>query len=472
MNYKLCIALILSLNTQAHPLKKTISLLDQIHEAQAYWEMRAQDKKLNFWKRPPHTWIASSGKTEIKYHQKILAQQRSELIGTLAALSENQKQVSSVDVKKLLKQTNRILVKHGAPAHFKRHWVSYAGISAATAVIVISFHQMHHCGINPLKDMYTFFKNEGNSDSKIFTTNIKDNEQLYEDTVTKVLINAVAVDQTAPLMQQSLKGKAIQELTFPEKKRIFLKLTAELGAAIHTEIKHAEEFLQNENQNLTDSKQNISLFTPLQDNGRYPEFYRKSIPEINRALSTINEFTALGKNLGGEAQKYINLINHLTEKDPGFAGLIIHILTTHVLELKLKEASVTYRAHQALHNAKLAIPLMVGTYLGYVGINSLYKYTTASTLITPLKTDLISLQLVLNKGRYIKDCTALPQDFKGECFYWIQRLHRYKESLPASYRTTYRHYLNDLENKTLLPEQKMTLITCLFHELDPLFKRD
>ena len=135
-------------------------------------------------------------------------------------------------------------------------------------------------------------------------------------------------------------------------------------------------------------------------------------------------------------------------------------------------------AQSAVRDAQLnielskTIPLMLSIYLGYLGTSTIYRHATALTIITPLKTDLVSLQLVLNKERYTKDCAALSKNFKGECFYWIQRLHRYKDTLPVTYRATYRRYLDELESKTLLPEQKMTIITCLFQELDPLFKKE
>ena len=155
MNYKVCIVLILSLSAQAHPLKKTITLLDKIQESQAYWETKSQHKKLIFWKQPQRSW-----KTQIKHHQKILRQQRTKLILILAALSENPQPISSVDVKKLHTQTNHILMKHGAPSHFKRRWGSYAGLVGGLTGLALYLHHLHNSGANPVKNIRTFFKNE------------------------------------------------------------------------------------------------------------------------------------------------------------------------------------------------------------------------------------------------------------------------------------------------------------------------
>ena len=473
MNYKFLIVLILSLKIEAHQPEKVVLLLDQIHESQAYWEAMSQDKKLNFLKRPLNIWLTNTRKADITCHQKNLAKQCTELIEALAALSENKKALSYETFLKLKKRTALTLTNHGAPSHFKRRWASYAGLCGGAAAIALYLHHcqnVQHYGMDSLKNMYTIFKNE--PESKIFTTNIKDNEQLYEDTLTKVLVNAVTINQTAPLMHQSLNGKAIQELTFPEKQSIFLKLTASIGDIFNTQIKDASNLLNAENKKLLASKKESFLFVPIADNPYLPEWLRKQIIELNLLKESANENKELIKNLGGEAQKYANVIDHITKTTPGILGLTAQIITTTAFELKLKEASFTHRAEKAIQNAKLTSALALSTYLGYLGFSHLYKYTTALTLITPLKTDLISLQLVLNKERYTKDCTAFPQDFKGECFYWIQRLHRYKDKLPTSYRATYCRYLDDLENKTLAPEQKMTIITCLFHELDPLFKKD
>jgi hypothetical protein len=281
------------------------------------------------------------------------------------------------------------------------------------------------------------------------------------------------IDETKKIMHQTLKGKSVEALSLPEKQEVFLHLTAELPDIINTQINSIGTLVHTENQKSIEMKKESSLFTPIADNPYLPEWVRKQIIDINLGKKTANE----GKELIREAQKYANVINHVAETTPGIFGLIVQIVTTTAFELKLKEASFTHMAQSAIRDAQLnielskTIPLMLSAYLSYLGISSVYQKATALTIITPLKTDLISLQLVLNKERYAKNCAAFSQDFKGECFYWIQRLHRYKEKLPSTYRATYRRYLNELEDKSLVPQQKMTLIACLFHELDPLFKK-
>ena len=560
MNHKLLIALILNLKIEAHQPEKVVLLLDQIHEAQAYWEVMARDKKLRFWKRPTHTWLASTWKADIICHQKNLAEQRTELIEVLANLSENQKSLSYETFSKLKKRTVLTLIDHGALSHFKRRWVSYASIATAAAAIVFYLHKfkqdhvlfiippqnnslasslenlypfsghkyvtdqdgtqylqvkkseeekakifladeniialkgspyislcwrneqgenkvqefIRKYGIQPIQKIYTILKNEDQPETKLLTTNSKRNEQLYETTLTKVLQNAMEVEQAANIMHKNLNGKAIGTLSLPEKQELFLNLTAGIGDMINTQIKEVGDLLHAEDQRIHASKQDTTLFTPLSEDGPW----RRLRQEYNLVVATANDNKELVKSLGGEAQKYANVINHLTKTTPGFFGLIVQIVTTTAFELKLKEASFTHMAQSAVRDAQLnielskTIPLMLSMYLGYLGANTIYRHATALTIITPLKTDLVSLQLVLNKDRYTKDCVALSKNFKGECFYWIQRLHRYKDKLPVPYRATYRRYLDELESKTLLPEQKMTIITCLFQELDPLFKKE
>jgi len=559
MNYKFLIMLIISLKVNAQPLEKTVFLLDQLHEAQAYWEMMAQDKKLYFWNRPPNTWFTNKWKKNIVFHQKNLAKQRAELIKILATLSENQKSLSCKAFSKLKKQIHFVLAKHGAPSHFKRRWISYLGLATAAATLAFYVHKfkeenvlfiippqnnslasslenlypflghkyvadqdgtqylqvkkgeeeqaknflvnkniialksaphisllwrneqgenkvqefIQKYGIRPIKNIYTILKNEDHPETKVFTTDIKQNEQIYETTLTKVLLNALKIDETKKIMHQTLKGKSVEALSLPEKQEVFLHLTAELPDIINTQINNIGTLIHTENQKTIAMKKESSLFTPIGDNPYLPEWVRKQIIDINLGKETANE----GKELIREVQKYANVINHVAETTPGILGLIVQIVTTTGFELKLKEASFTHMAQTAIRDAQLnielskTIPLMLSAYLSYLGISSVYRKATALTIITPLKTDLLSLQLVLNKERYAKNCAAFSQDFKGECFYWIQRLNQYKEKLPSTYRATYRRYLHELEDKSLVPQQKMTLITCLFHELDPLFKK-
>ena len=564
MHYKTLALLILSLKIEAHDPKKIVILLDDIHEAQAYWEMIARHKKLNFWKRPPQIWFSTTWKTDIRAHQKNLSDQRAELIQILGTLSDNPKLLSCHTLSKLQKRTRLTLTKHGAPSHFKRRWLSYAGVGAGAAVIAFYLHQFKQdhvlfiipphqhsiafslenfypflgpkyvvdqegtqylqvkkseeekatsflaheniialkstplislCwkneqgenkirefirkrGIEPIKKIYTILKNEDQPETKLLTTNIKRNEEEYEKALTKVLINASEVEQTTKIIKRKLGERSIHSLLLHEKQDLFLHLTGELGDLINTEVKGIGEFLRKENEEIQNSKQTTPLFTPFEDDGRYPEFLRKRLAEGNSLKETANDLKKLIEDLGAEAKKYANVVNYITVHSPGFAGLSAQIFATIAFELKLKESAFTHLAQEVARDAQLNIelskmvPFFIASYLGYAGMSTIYTYATALTIVTPLKTDLISLQLVLNKERYTKNCAALPKVFKGECFYWIQRLHRYKDSLPSSYRATYRRYLDDLENQTLMPEQKMAVITCLFHELDPLFKKE
>jgi hypothetical protein len=564
MRYKYWIICFLSLSIEARQPEKLVLLLDQVNEAQAYWEIIARDKKLSLWKRPPQTWFANYWNSTVPTHQKYLAQQHAELIQALALLSENPKALSSPTFSRLHKQTTLVLHEHGAPSHFKRRWLSYAAITTGIAALAFYLHhfkqthtlfiippqnypltssledfspfsgltfvanpdgtqylqvkkteepmaqqfladkhiialknapQLSLCwqneqgenkikefvrkhGINPLKEIYKILKNEDQPETKVLTTDIKRNEELYEKALTKVLVNATEVEQTTKIMQENLKGKSVHTLSLPEKQTLFADLTGELGDLINTQIKEVGEFIRTENQRIHDSKQKAPLFSPTADNPRLPEFARKTIIEINSVKETVNDFKKLGEDLGAEAKKYVNVVNYLTEHHPGFAGLTLQIFATIAFELKLKEAAFTHIAQGVAQDAQLnielskMIPFFLVTYLGYVGMKSIYHHAAALTIVSPLKRDLLSLQLILNKERHTKNCVALSKDFKGECFYWIQRLHRYQDKLPAAYRALYRRYLDELENPTLTPEQKMTLVTCLFHELDSLFKKD
>ena len=84
----------LGLAQAADSTEKAIELLDQIREAQAYWEVMARDKRTSFFKRPTHQWFNKEWKSEVANHQKSLTDAEDQLIEFLAALSEDQKKLS------------------------------------------------------------------------------------------------------------------------------------------------------------------------------------------------------------------------------------------------------------------------------------------------------------------------------------------------------------------------------------------
>lgn len=631
MNYKVGFLLFLSSGISAHKPDKAIKLLDKVHEAQAYWEVMARDKKLGFWKRPPHKWLSWGWKKEIVNHQRALAKRRAELIHHLGIISENPKALSYLEAVRVQDRATVSLMHHGTPSHFNRRWLSYAGVIASTAALVFYLHrfqqehvlfildaqsrslastledthpflghdyvtkdgqqylqvkkedevrakhflenqnisyekdtpQLSLCwyneqgeskvrefiwkhGIQPVQEIYKILRNESPVKTEILTTDKDFNKDLYEQQLISVLKDAQKVEQTAPLMTKYLNGRTIEDLQFQEKRNVFDALLFSLGELLpdqmrigieqlHTTTKRTailsldtktvnEPVVAPSAQTEKDSKSLIKAFGDLKTGfGTLEQKIERLASEDPAHLAKVEETVGeiapiylapqgvndLAQNVGVvlrkadkgldkadkladkinallvETQSYSDLIKALianistmAEKNTGLASLVFKIILTNAFEIKLKGAALGHEIHTFAERSKLnvelsaTIPLMLTTYLGYLAASGIYRHATALTILTPLKTDLISLQLVLNKERYTKDCAALSLDYKGECFYWIQRLHRYKDGLPGAYRATYRRYLDDLENQILLPEQKMIIIDCLFKELDPLFKKD
>ena len=74
------LAVILSLITTTHSAY-LVKLLDEIHEAQAYWEQVAHTSRAYFWKQPISAWMPNSNwKATIQRHQTALAKQEKVLI--------------------------------------------------------------------------------------------------------------------------------------------------------------------------------------------------------------------------------------------------------------------------------------------------------------------------------------------------------------------------------------------------------
>lgn len=244
-----------------------------------------------------------------------------------------------------------------------------------------------------------------------------------------------------------------------------------------------------------------------------------TLPEIDRGIKTVNDNApaiidnvnktfVLAHDLAAQAQQTGKRVNTLLDKveydfvpqlqnivddsqtithtlatlvtygqemfknNSSLLNLCIEILTARFTQRDLQFAAVMHELGKTTQRLKLnmeisaTIPLMIAGFATHKACTSLYERTLVKPFLTTFKRDLVYLQLLCNKERYIKDASNLSTRYKGLLNYWITRLKRHTKKVPSALRNSYKEYLETLESKDILPEQKITVIECMFREYD------
>ena len=153
-------------------------------------------------------------------------------------------------------------------------------------------------------------------------------------------------------------------------------------------------------------------------------------------------------------------------------NLCVEILTARFTQRDLQFAAVMHELGKTTQRLKLnmeisaTIPLMIAGLATHKACTSLYERTLVKPFLTTFKRDLVYLQLLCNKERYVKDVSNLSTLYKGLLNYWITRLKRHTKKMPSSIKNSYIDYIKTLESKDILPEQKITIIECMFKEYE------
>lgn len=140
MYYRPLLIVLLSLSIKGSYPETLTHLLDKIHTAQTYWESMLQNKTKKIWVRHPHTWFSSTWLFEAKSHQKVLAQQETELIELLATYADTHRNPSPQQMRAIEKKYTKTLVHHGVPSHFNRQWLSYTALAGSGIIAALYFH--------------------------------------------------------------------------------------------------------------------------------------------------------------------------------------------------------------------------------------------------------------------------------------------------------------------------------------------
>jgi|GEM_PF-2926111 len=635
MMRRLLMALILSVGSAqvyGSTSERIVDLIDQVKDAQAYWDLMARESKTNLFKRPAHKWFSPSWNKDVTVHRNALRGAEDELLTLLGQLADEQKSISYEGVTRLHRQTSCLLKSHGIPSHLNRRWLSYAALAtvmAGAALYLHHFSQSHvlfiippgneqlsstlHATrpflghdyvidkegtqylqikkgqehealrllelrrikavkadpryglcwreennehklskllrehlVEPVRESWRILRNESPLKTKVLTTDVVFDQNEYEKQMTLLLKDAQTVEQTAPFIASHLNGRKIEDLDFNEKRNAFTALMFSLGELVPAQLRSGIQQLYQTGSPVTtpthqsndspppppashpptsgifkgfkDLKNNIEGLTQKADHlatkmehlktGQQPPMMQQppavgDITSIWIAPQGVNDLAQQANLILKKGDKFLDkadpladqvgeLLNetraavtqgkellasmhNVTQKNSDFATLIVRILIVNGLELKLKGAALGHIIHSYSERMRLnvelsaTIPLMLASYLTYVGAKNLYRHLSTRTVIKPLKTDLVQFQLLLNKERYTKDMTMISSRHKGECIYWMGRLERYYDALPSQYRAAYHRFLTELGDKALLPEQRMTIISCLLSQLEQIF---
>lgn len=244
-----------------------------------------------------------------------------------------------------------------------------------------------------------------------------------------------------------------------------------------------------------------------------------TLPEINRGIKTVNDNApaiidnvnktfVLAHDLAAQAKQTGDRVNKLLDKvefdfipplqtivndsqtitqtvttlvtygqdmfknNSSLFNLCIEILTARFTQRDLQFAAVMHELGKTTQRLKLnmeisaTIPLMIAGLATHKACTSLYERTLVKPFLTTFKRDLVYLQLLCNKERYVKDVSNLSTLYKGLLNYWITRLKRHTKKMPSSIKNSYIDYIKTLESKDILPEQKITIIECMFKEYE------
>ncbi len=201
---------------------------------------------------------------------------------------------------------------------------------------------------------------------------------------------------------------------------------------------------------------------------------------VNRLLDKVEfDFIPPLQNIVDDSQTITHTMNALVtygqdmfKNNSSLFSLCVEILTARFTQRDLQFAAVMHELGKTTQRLKLnmeisaTIPLMIAGFATHKGCTYLYEHTLVKPFLKTFKRDLVYLQLLCNKERYIKDASNLSTRYKGLLNYWITRLKRHTKKVPSALRNPYKEYLETLESKDILPEQKITVIECMFREYD------
>jgi hypothetical protein len=355
-------------------------------------------------------------------------------------------------IKKSDTQTFEPLLQHEEGVTFTKHRpelkdLPLYGYDESGNHLLRNFYEDHM--VKPVKNIVSIISKDNENDTT-FVQDIGAGTKVLLDDLDELIIAAQEDPIAQKLVEKHIKGKPLDEVPRTSK----FNFLDEMIAVTHKEIPtKAMDTIKKFRVRAADHK-----FDKVGATYYYGEEIRPLAIKVDELLNTF---------------KYaLELLQDGIQENSGLYTLSFKAHSLYVNQLRLEKSVLMNKIHELSEefdlNFKLmaTIPAMLFTYASYkIFSNVISRFTSVHTL-TPLKKDLIQFQLMLNKERHTKVAHKTSLFHKGMCFYWIEQLKMYDRNIPSNVRASYAAYLENLNNLHTTPEQKLTIIECMFREYD------
>ena len=209
---------------------------------------------------------------------------------------------------------------------------------------------------------------------------------------------------------------------------------------------------------------------------------QKKIPTIVSKITSIKRIStdrwydiSYKKDMDGALSIFsqsMDAFENISEENKDFFSLTTEAFFLHFIQRDLQLSAIINKAHNVSEKVNLNIhlmavmPTLIATYGTYHGIKSFLKRINRSTIIKPLKSNLLHFQLMLNKHRNMPMKEEELLEYKGMSYFWIEKLKKYTWKIQEKKRGIYTEYIRRLGTAGMTPTQKIMIIECMFRELE------
>lgn len=501
--------------------KSLVQLIDRTRSADRYWAELEHNRTKNFMHAAPWLWFSTDSKKSIRLKRKELQETEQELAELLGALLDSKTIPTKEVAHRIVFKAKKTLHLYGVPSHATRNWITYSLVAGTIIGGYIAFQRwMNSDVLFVFESQQPAIKNliDGSLDTKKYHYT-RDEERQYlriakEDEATFVSLfktkNLSFTARTPNTKDSALffydqDGNNVVRTFYEENgvkpiqniKKILFKEQPNEQMFVHDTDTETEEFI----------KALDLLIMQARDEKRFAEIIKthvKDTPYQDVSLQTkrnilsqmiIRAHQEIPENVRKAFQKFFetkvnsslwykkeidtilaHIMNSIAigkeqfEENSTFFSLAFQAHALHFTQRDLQFSLFMNKAHNISDKVDLnielmaTIPMMLFTYGTYKLAGFISTKLVGAYVLTPLKQDLIHFQLMLNKERAVAESFAVSIAHKGMCYYWTERCKKYIKMVPIAERSSFAGYIDQLEKPEHTPQQKLTIIECMFRE--------
>ncbi len=402
--------LILTLMVITSPLYATINT--QINKTIEL--LKETDRALEGWSKLQYKWLWSKKDQEATISSSCLKLKRTqqELATTLARLNSNPEQ----DHKAVLRESAAHIKQYAPPSYFRRNGIRYATVAVG------------------LMGSAYFLSRNGYDDEGQHIV-----ENFYTHHITEPIIN----------MYNILTNKNVNPIVLKQDPKAALKY---IERKTNLDIENAKR-----DPRLKEVAAScLDITIPVEE---IPQKDKIAFSKAKRTFHTIR--------LAEQVDQF-TWMDVLSIKIPEDLKHTIESTNTVVEWVDIEKMFLAKKLEEISKKLNLTIeflaatPALVGSYFCLKSIGKYFTHYKVNIRYKPLKKILIKLQLQHNQERY----TNLPSPaVKGMNIYWLSQLKEAIPHIPVVDRTAYSEYLERLEDNTLQPKQKITIIENMLRDI-------